>query len=357
MKIINLIDNINQVNFGVWNAAISTAKELHHYGVQSEIWFPKTKNIPVLDSVTLKPISRLNIVDISKYISKNYDQNDTIIISHGCWNYPTKLGANLQKKGFKWIAVPQGMLEPWSMQQKKIKKLIYFHLKEKNLLQKASAIRAVSTPELHNLKSFFSNIHLIPNGVKEKAMISKLWVKPLKFLFMARLHHKKGIVPLVEAWGKSNLTNNLDFQLNIAGPDDGEMKKMMIAIENTNSKNIKFVGPQYGTEKEKLLSESHFYILPSFSEGFPTSVLEAMQYGLIPLITEGCNFPEAIESQKAIIITQKPEDIILGLKIASQIDKVELIQKSIEINEFVNKNYSNKYISEMQYKIYQEVIN
>ncbi len=356
MNVINIVDNIKQVNLGVWSAAIATAKDLSRFGVNSEIWAPSSETAPSLDSCKLRPLSNIKIKDISKKIVKYFDKSDTIIISHGCWKFPTKLGASLQKIGYKWIAVPQGMLEPYCMKHHRIKKLLYYQLLEKHLLLKADLIRAVSTPEQNNLKQSFHRVQLIPNGIKENKKSPKLWNKPFNFLFLARLHYKKGIVPLVEAWGKSNLNNAPDYNLIIAGPDNGELEKMKVAIIKAKSNNIIFVGPQYGSEKEKLLSDSHFYILPSFSEGFPTSVLEGMQNGLIPLITDGCNFPEAFENSQAIKISPNIEDIIQGLLQVSRFNEEELKIFSNEVVHFVNKNYSLASIAEIQYNSYKSLL-
>ena len=81
------------------------------------------------------------------------------------------------------------------------------------------------------------------------------------------------------------------FKLLIAGPDEGELEKIEIHLGNT----IEYVGALYGEEKIKLWEIAHYYVLPSFSEGFPTSVVEAMSFGAIPIISKGCNFPQVFE--------------------------------------------------------------
>lgn len=359
MKIINFVDNLESVNFGIWNAAVSTAEELSQQGVHSEIWFPQIERIPDIKAVKLVALTNLSVSAVADKIIQGYDKCETVIVSHGCWMYPTKIGYALHNKGYKWIAVPHGMLEPWSMQQKKFKKLIYLYLIEKRMLHQADAIRAVGTPELYNLRRTYSsnNLHLIPNGTEETVKIEKDWEKPLRFLFMARLHHKKGIVPLVEAWASSLLHNNAGYKLIIAGPDDGEKENMHKAILRNGSTNLEYVGPRYGREKEELLKNTHFYILPSYSEGFPTSVLEGMQNGLVPIITEGCNFPEAFENEMAIKISPAIEDIVSGLNQVALYNEAELNLVSQKVQEFVCANYSLKHIAEMQNKFYQKLLN
>ncbi len=358
MNIINIIDNISQVNFGIWNAAIATAKQLKElFQVESELWFPEVKECPELEHVTMVPLKDTSIEAIEVLLTKReLNALDTIIVTHGCWQYATKWGAELKKKGFRWIYTPHGMLEPWSMQQKKWKKKIYYSLIEGPLTKKADFVRAVGTPELKNLQKKYTNTILIPNGIDAYTMQEKEYTKPVQFLFMARLHHKKGILPLVQAWISSTLNNNANYILQIAGPDDGEKETMLKLIKDSKTQNIHYLGPQYGEEKDELLRNSHFYILPSYSEGFPTSVLEAMQYGLIPIITEGCNFPEVFEDQKAIQITPETTSIIEGLEKVKQIHPENFQRMSTEANQYINKNYTLSKIATMQYELYFRIL-
>ncbi len=358
MRIINIIDNISKVNFGIWNAAIATAPYLkNEYNIESELWFPATKDVPKLHkSITLVEIENTDITNVDKLIQQqSLSTENCIIVTHGCWQYATRWGAALKKLGYHWVYTPHGMLEPWSMQQKKWKKKIYFHLVERKLSKTADAIRAVGSPEFNNLKTHYSHLSLIPNGIDN---IEYSDIKPkdnstIHFLFMARLHHKKGIIPLINAWAKSQLCNHSSYQLTIAGPDDGEKEIMLATIEKNHTTNIKYVGAVYNKPKEALLQQSHFYILPSFSEGFPTSVLEAMQYGLIPIITEGCNFPEAIEQNLAISITTQESSITNALVRASNISPESFQKQSTETQIFITKNYSLQQIAKQQYMLYQ----
>jgi len=63
-----------------------------------------------------------------------------------------------------------------------------------------------------------------------------------------------------------------------------------------------FFGPAFGEEKEELLRSASAFILPSFSEGLPMSVLEAWAYGLPVVITPECNLPEGFAFQAALEI-------------------------------------------------------
>lgn len=356
MRIINIIDRFDKVNFGIWNAAIATAKMLNEtYGVQSELWFPETDfeaETPGANQIMLN-FKTDSVASI--FAKRQLNPATDIIVTHGCWQYPTRWGAAFKKLGFKWICVPHGMLEPWSMQQKFIKKQLYFLLFEGRLSRKANVVRAVGSPELLNLKKLFASIVLIPNGINidSTTSISKP-SNPVQYLFMARLHRKKGVVQLVKAWQNSCLKNSPEHRLVIAGPDDGELSDLMPVIASAT--NVSYVGAVYGTEKQKLLRESHFYVLPSHSEGFPTSVVEALGNGLVPIISNGCNFPEAFENKVAIHTETNESAILKSLNESSKISEPELKVLSAKCIAFVLENYSTSRIAALQFQLYNGLL-
>jgi glycosyltransferase involved in cell wall biosynthesis len=360
MRIINIVDTLEKVNYGIWNAAIATAPYLQqHHHCQSVLWFPSITQLPSLEAVHLHGFSKLSSQSMEAELTrKQYSPTDTIIVTHGCWQFPTRWGQQLKQKGFKWVYVPHGMLEPWSMRQKWIKKQIYFHLIEKPMLRNADAIRAVGSPEALNIKQLcgISPI-LIPNGITvQNTTKASKDTQTRNYLFMARLHHKKGVMPMVEAWKNSSLANHPDFKLTIAGPDDGELTALLAFIQQSNISNIHYVGAVYGAQKDELLKNSHFYLLPSYSEGFPTSLLEAMQQGLIPLMTKGCNFPEAIENELAIEITPERNSIQWGLEQSRKMTHEKFMATSNIAINFVNNHYALENIAQQQADLYQKLL-
>ncbi|NPA36101.1 MAG: glycosyltransferase [Chlorobi bacterium] len=359
-RVINIVDNFEKVNFGIWNAAISTASVLkNRYNILSELWYPKTEqNTALLDDVIQLPLDDTSIKNVDNLIEeKGLTPENTIIVTHGCWQFPTKWGAHFKKRGFKWIYTPHGMLEPWSMKQKPLKKSIYFKLIEHPLSGKSDAVRAVSSNELQNLSGKYRNTTLIPNGIE--VADNKDIKKPentINYLFLARLHYKKGVSQLVEAWINSPQGQSDNAHLYIAGPDHGELNKIENLIENSNCKNITYTGPVYGKEKQELINKCHIYVMPSHSEGFPTSVLEAMSNNLLAVITDGCNFPEALENGVAIKTTPDPRDIMLTLKNLHKLTIKEIVSKAKAGADFVNSNYTIETIAKQQVELYNKLM-
>jgi len=345
MKIINIVDNVLRVNFGIWNAAVFASDVLENeHDIQSEIWFPEIENMPKQEEfLNCKPFALKNLsLDYLKEIisERNFDKNQTLIITHGCWQYPTKWGNYFAKNGFSWIYVPHGMLEPWSMSQKKLLKFLYFNLIEKPLVKFAKKIRAVSVVEKKNLEKSFpkDKIFYLPNGCKIQENLSTKSTDRIEILFLGRLHSKKSVMELLEAFLQSSLKDNPKYFLRIIGPDHGLKEQMEELIKKKNPSNVIIGNPVKGKEKEDLLKRANFFVLPSKSEGFPTSVVEAISFGCIPIISDGCNFPEIFQKNLAIKVGSDTKSIL---------DVLNNLENFVEKEDLTNwQNNLKKYSSE-----------
>ena len=342
-KVLHLVDQVSAVNFGIWHAAIAPSESLlRDFGIQSWLVAPENSYQP--DLQILKNIHRVSIKSTSlseaSSLFSQFSPLDTIVVSHGCWQYPTKWANYASSLGFKWMYVPHGMLEPWSMEQKKWKKWLYFYGFENRMAQKADWVRAVGKPELINLKRWFPHAIHIPNGIYETDLVAE--EKPgqgWNGLFLARLHFKKGIMPLVKAWVALGNERPKNAQLTIAGTDDGEQAELELFLKENPDEGLRFLGPRFGDEKRLLLAESHFYILPSMSEGFPVSVVEAMGAGLIPIISMGCNFPEILEEKIGIETGVNQETIEKSLRMAFRLTSEERKTLSLNARAKVREGY------------------
>lgn len=366
MNIVHLIDSIEQVNFGIWNAATATSTTMNQmYGARSFVVYGNRETVVpdlLAESVTETSFAS-SPADVSQFLSKHAcNSSNAVVVSHGCWRNPTLWGKLLSKLGFGWVYTPHGMLEPWSMSQGRLKKTVYFSLIEKPAIRKANFIRAVSSPEAERLRSKFPNhrVALIPNCVDSPQAEQSQWAKSgssnTLFLFLGRLHKKKCVVPLAKAFANSALANRTDVELVIAGPDDGELGTLSEVKKKTQTDNLVISAPMYGNAKQEILKRTDFFLLPSQSEGLPTAVLEAMSYGCVPIISSGCNFPEAFAENLAIEVAPNQSSIKEALGKASEMtskDRMELARRNMH---FVEKHYTIENVTKMQYELYQSLL-
>lgn len=320
LRVINIVDSLRPVNFGIWNAALATVNPLQEeHSIRSWLVAPAGDwNRGTLKLEKILFDGKAGLAGLRRLMDgEGCQPGNTVIATHGSWRFPTRWGARLAREGFPWVYCPQGMLEPWSLRQKRWAKALYLPLIERRLVRKAAVIRAVSRPERDNLRKMFgpqARIEWIPNGVpRSEWQASGPSDGPCRILFLGRLHPKKCPRELAAAFVSSRLHNNPGWELVVAGPDQGEARGVAAIFQKAGSTNARLAGPVYGADKESLLRQSTYFVLPSHSEGFPTAVVEAMSMGCIPVLTPGCNFPEAVESGLADLVEPEVGSLRMGL--------------------------------------------
>ncbi len=223
---------------------------------------------------------------------------------HGIWEQSTAIAAKSARLHDKpYVLSAHGMLEPWALAHKRVKKLIYAALIEHTNVARAACLHALTHAEASQYIHFGarSPIAIIPNGVDVPSTndsglflhcFPQLQGKRI-ILFLARLHPKKGLDLLVKTW--ANLADAWpDAHLVLAGPDsEGTQQNLerLIALHGLQ-RRILFTGMLDGPLKWSALAASECFVLPSYSEGLSVSILEALGAGLPVIVTEQCNMPE-----------------------------------------------------------------
>lgn len=225
-----------------------------------------------------------------------------------------------------YIIAPRGMLDKWSVNRSRLKKKISLALYERAHLNNAACMHALCRSEMDSMRTFglTNPIAVIPNGVdipdpgRDYSLLERPW-KPREgkkvLLFLSRIHVKKGIENLLQAWASKKSTGH-DWILAIAGEtrDTAYFNSLQALTDRLGiSDTVSFIGGQFGEGKTAALSGADAFILPSFSEGLPMAVLEAWSFGLPVLITPECNIPEGYASGAAIRIEADTDSITAGL--------------------------------------------
>lgn len=127
-------------------------------------------------------------------------------------------------------------------------------------------------------------------------------------LFLTRVEEYKGIFIAVKAYEliKAKYPR---LKLTIAG-DGSQLKAVKELVKTKAIDDVEFLGHVFNEKLVKAFTNSDLYILPSYSEGMPTSVLEAMAFGL-PIISRpvgGLNDFFENEKMGYLIESLKPED-------------------------------------------------
>lgn len=148
---------------------------------------------------------------------------------------------------------------------------------------------------------------------------------PIRFLFMGEIGQRKGVFDIIRALTihKSELEGKAILRI---GGNKNE-QKLISDIKNGGLDNIvSFEGFVTGEKKINLLNWADVYILPSFNEGLPISILEAMSYSLPVISTPVGGIPEVIDAKNGIMVTPgNDEEIYHAMKFyIDNIGEIEL---------------------------------
>lgn len=220
---------------------------------------------------------------------------------HGIWQEHCALAARAARaQGKPYIISAHGMLDPWALKQKRLKKDLYMGLVEKQNLRGAACLHALTSAEAEAYARLAPGvpIAIIPNGAQvPETADSETFLSRFPHLrnrrlvlFLARIHPKKGLDILCEAW-RSVSRRWLDAHLVIAGPDsENTQAPLQASIRALGLEDrITFTGMLAGQEKWSALAAAHVFVLPSYSEGLSVSVLEALGMALPVVVSEQCH--------------------------------------------------------------------
>lgn len=219
---------------------------------------------------------------------------------HGVFSHACLAAAGAARRRRRpYIVRPLGVLNRWGMEnRRRWLKDASFRLLDRPMLDHAAAIHYTSDEELREA----ARLRLRPRPVVIPLGLEADAFAPLpspeafhaKFpltrgkrvlLFMSRLHAKKGVEPLLEAFGRIKPTFE-NMHLVLAGDGDaayvGSLRKK--AQELDLDSQITWAGFLDGEMKRAAFAAAELFVLPSYSENFGIALLEALAAGL-PCVT------------------------------------------------------------------------
>ncbi|MBI2996197.1 MAG: glycosyltransferase [Candidatus Melainabacteria bacterium] len=289
------------------------------------------------------------------------------------WNFPVLAGSVsslLYKKPY--IISPRGVLyeEAINIKSKRIKKL-YYYLIAKHYLKFASAVHYTSEDERDNISSLFrinNKSLVIPNGLDldqyktlPPAGTFKSKYPVLKdkryILFLGRIHKKKGLDILVDAF-KDLINFDNDLSLVIAGPDNGGYEKFIKAKLNNYglSKKVLFTGLIRGKEKLAAFVDANLFILSSYSENFGMSVIEAMACGTPVIVSNKVGIYKDIQDANAgYVVTTNANSVASGIKKLLS-DNALCTVLSTNGKKLLKDKYDIEMVSKMMINAYEDIM-
>ena len=265
-----------------------------------------------------------------------------------------------------YVVRPAGMLDPWSLTQKHMKKKAALLLGWKRALNEASFVHALNRDErdLIALLGVRCPIEVVPNGVYLESVASapsagafrklypELGDSPI-VLFLSRLHFKKGLDYLAHAFAWL-AKRDPEVKLVVAGPDEGKREKFQERIRALGlTDRVLLTGALYGEEKYAALRDATVFCLPSRQEGFSVAILEALSMGVPAVVSHACHFPEVEESGSGNVVSLNP-DVIGGALLRIISDPCLREKMSGRASKLVSENYTWSRISGQCTELYRK---
>ena len=248
-----------------------------------------------------------------------------VIHDNGLWLPNNHRVATLAREiGAPRLVSTRGMLEPWAIRHKGLKKKVAWGLYQRRDLERASALHTTADAEAENLAPFGLGVPIvtIPNGVELPDVPA---AQPARAgttrtaLFLGRLYPVKGLPMLIEAWAAVRPPN---WRLVIAGPDEaGHQAVLEAAIAAAGLGGVvSFAGPVDGEAKAAQLRDADFLALPSHSESFGMVVAEALAHGTPVLTTTAVPWPALEQRGCGWRCATNPDAIAEALRAATASD-------------------------------------
>ncbi len=237
-----------------------------------------------------------------------------------------------------------------------------WHILIKMLCKKADLIITLSQQEkdhMHGMYGIDRNYmavlsNCIDNPLSPTIQLTLKNKDTINFLFLGRISLEKGILEIIEAFKGLDPLGNFKFTICGEGPLRDHACSCLSKILGNK---FKYQGVVKGKLKEDILSKTHYILLPSWYEGMPMTLLEALGKGAVPITTDvSVSINELIKHNCGIFV--KPGDINSLKEVLSKAihRKFDWNKRSIKARGLITGKYKCKQMRTELKKIYTDII-
>ena len=253
---------------------------------------------------------------VESKVCEHEDQvgHSDVLHIHGLWLMMFHRAAQWAiKNDIPIVWSTHGMTAPWSMRHKWWKKVPAWSVYQKWDLRKAAMIHCTAEQEVEwNISLGFRNCFIAPLGTRLPPIVGvsssssrdeETFHSPTPthnsnytLLFVGRIYPVKGLVNLIKAWklvqtqvelnhpfsnSNSELELNHHWELRIIGPDQaGHQSELESLVRELNlGDSVEFAGPKFGDELSAEYDNCDCLVLPSFTENFGATIVDALAHG------------------------------------------------------------------------------
>lgn len=182
----------------------------------------------------------------------------------------------------------------------------------------------------------------------------RIRTKPVRLLYVGRISELKGIGYAIDAFGVAKLKKN-DLEFVICG--DGDCFFSELKSRYASTEGLSFRGYVGYKDLPGVYRDSDVLILPSFSEGLPNVILEAMSSGVPVIATNICENPLLLDGGKRGILVEprNTEQIVKGIETYIDDDDFR-IHCARESRKFIEENHSFDVVRSKYLELFRETL-
>lgn len=291
---------------------------------------------------------------------KNIVKSGDILHTHGLWMMPNIYPYRISKlTNSKLVLSPRGMLSSWSLNRSRYAKKIVGFLGQNEAFFNSDCIHVTAESELNDVRNFGYRgpVAIIPNGIdipKTPITINDKVSSGSrkKIIFISRIHPKKGIELLLDAWN-SIYRLHTDWELQICGPGElAYIDKIKKRINRMSKANVSYIPPVFNEDKSKFYNSASLFVLPTYNENFGVVVAEALSYGIPVIVSKGAPWKGVVDNNCGWWIDNNVDELINTLNSALKLSSMELYDMGSNGRAWVEKDFSWDTISQNMLSMY-----
>lgn len=301
MKALQTIAGFGSHSGGTSTCTYDLLTAMHRVGCEVDLMTVQTDDLMGHRESWIKTLTNdvISPYGYSRNMSRFLCRSDyDLYHTNGMWMHCNHITCAIaRQKGKPYIITPHGMLYPQAMARSAWKKqlLLKFGGVDKDL-RLAACIHCTCVEEMKHYRElgYKNPVAVIPNPVPVPSFVNELKcdrsVKRIGFL--GRLHPRKNVETLVEAWFALG-EKVKDAQLVIMGSGEPRYEQMLKErVDSQGMKNVEFVGFVTGREKFERLTSLTALCVPSDFENFGMIVTEALSVGTPVIASLGTPWEE-----------------------------------------------------------------
>ena len=216
----------------------------------------------------------------------------------------------------------------------------------------SEVVTVLSSAELEAYRAFDAriNVHQVPNGIDPAGLADQARSfntdEPLKIVYVGRLLRAKGLFDVIEALAELKRAGR-EFGLRIAGEGPDRYELIAASRESGLADRVQFLGSVLGAEKYRLWLDSDVFVLPSYVEGLPYSLLEAMAAGCVPITTPLAAIPDVVRhGEHGLFVPAKDPAALAGAVATLDGDRESLVRMARAARRRVLGRYTAERLAE-----------